>query len=238
MKNFFFIIVLLMLLFSFIQPAINPDSLMRISNLTTAEINSIVGVQEGSIVYDTDRNRMLEYTNTGWSEMLVDSNVYLGSFTIKSSGSITISDVPFQPSQVSFVAHANIESDNIAADNGVGNNARGISNSYGTSNGFARNNGGSIVQQSIYVGGHGNSINDISRYSSSSNCVGIRYGDQNGSNLGIIEASLTNFTTNGFTVNATYTNGDITINNTNPVLNVQPADVNNEAIVVLFTAYK
>ena len=67
--------------------------------------------------------------------------------------------------------------------------------------GYAQVSGGSIVQQVISVGGSGSSLNDISRYSSASHCVGIRYGDNDGDGLGRTRASLTEFTADGFKLN-------------------------------------
>ncbi|CAN0604032.1 unnamed protein product, partial [Ectocarpus sp. 12 AP-2014] len=81
------------------------------------------------------------------------------------------------------------------------NNNTGIANSFGSMNGFARNDGNTIVEQVIYVGGSGNSINDISRYASNSHCIGLRYGNQNGNNLGVTSATVTRFNTDGFTIN-------------------------------------
>ena len=166
------------------------------------------------------------------------SGTYTGFFIISAEGITTISGIPFTPSQVTFVAHANIESLNIDTDSGTGNNDRGINNSHGTMNGFVNNVGATLVQQVIFIGAHGNSINDISRYASSGNCIGVRYGDQNGSSLGKIEGAFNGFTADGFTINVNYTNGIITVNNTNPLIDVQPGDINNEALLVLYTAYE
>lgn len=164
--------------------------------------------------------------------------VYTGTFIISAEGTLTVTGIPFEPSLVTFVANANVESLNIDSDNGVGNNDRGINNSFGTMNGFARNTDATLVQQSMYSGGHGNSINDNSRYASSSNCIGVRYGDQNGSSLGKIEGAFGAFTADGFTITVDYTDGVVTTNSSNPLLNVQPSDVNSEALLVIFTAYK
>ena len=70
-------------------------------------------------------------------------------------------------------------------------------------NGFARQDASGIKQQTIYVGGHGNSINDISRYASDKQCIGLRYGDQNGNSLGKTTASLFEFTKDGFKLKVT-----------------------------------
>ena len=145
------------------------------------------------------------------------SSTYVGQFIITATGAQTISGLPFEPSSITFVAHANVETLNLDSDNGVGDNNTGLANSFGTMNGFARNDSGTTTQQVIYVGGSGNSINDISRYASSSNCIGIRYGNQNGNALGRTLASLSSFDTTGFTINVS-------------------AKADN--VVVLYTAYK
>ena len=183
---------------------------------------------------------MYRYTGAtnGWQKGFNEPRVYKGFFIVSSEGLVTVTGIPFEPSQVTFVANANVESLNIDNDNGTGNNDRGIDNSFGNMNGFARNIGGSLTQQVIFGGGHANSINDISRYSSSSNCIGIRYGDQNGSSLGKIEGEFNSFTSDGFTININYTDGVIDVDNANPLIDVKPDDVNNEAILVIYTAYK
>jgi len=43
--------------------------------------------------------------------------------------------------------------------------------------------------------------NDILRYARSSNCSGIRHGDQNGSSLRKIEGAFRAITADGFTIN-------------------------------------
>ncbi|CAM1371507.1 conserved exported hypothetical protein [Tenacibaculum litopenaei] len=231
-------ITFLLAVFTTTLAQIDENALVSLPRATTTELNAITTPQLGSLAYDTDKNRVVQYTNAGWSDFLTARNVYVGAFTINAAGNQDITGLPFQPSQITFVAHANVESLNINSDNGTGNNDRGIPNSFGTMNGFARDDSGTIVQQVIYVGGHGNSINDITRYASSSNCIGLRYGDQNGNSLGRITASLSSFNTDGFTVNVTYTNGTVTANNGNPIVDVQPDDVLGEGIVVLFTAYR
>uniref|UniRef100_UPI000AF44684 hypothetical protein n=1 Tax=Lacinutrix algicola TaxID=342954 RepID=UPI000AF44684 len=194
------------------------------------------GVEHKAQVVASETGNQLEVGTNGGAYL--GPTVYTGTFIISAEGTTTISGIPFQPSQVTFVANANVESLNIDSDNGTGDNDRGINNSHGTMNGFVRNIGGTLAQQVMYTGGHGNSINDISRYASSSNCIGVRYGDQNGSSLGKIEGAFDAFTTDGFTISVNYTNGTITSNSTNPLADVQPTDINNEALLVIFTAYK
>ena len=161
--------------------------------------------------------------------------VYTGFFIIAAPGGTTttstpqsITDIPFKPSQITFVAHANVESTELSTSGSSNND---INNSYGTMNGFARIINGVKTQQVIYIGGSGESINNISRFSSISNCIGLRYGDQNATDLGRITASLTTFDPNGFTINAAHTRASTS---TNTKFNA----IFNEGLVVLFTAYK
>jgi len=141
------------------------------------------------------------------------SGTYIGHFIISATGNQTITGLPFQPSQISFQAYPNVESENINADNGLGNNNNGFNNSFGSMTGYVRG----TTQQVIYVGGSGSSINDISRYASSSHCIGIRYSNNNGDNLGLTSASFVSFNPTGFTINV---------------------DNRTENILVIFTAYE
>ena len=197
-----------------------PDagSLVKIHEATSTEINTIASPEKGSFVYDTTLDKMLFYNGTVWVEINDNQpTAYTGHFIISATGSQTITALPFEPSSISFVAHANIETTTINNDNGVGNNSNTIVNAFGTMNGYARNDGGSISQQVIYVGGSGTSINDISRYSNPNECIGIRYSNQNGDSLGLTTASLTSFTSDGFIINVTNRSDDV---------------------LVMFTAYK
>ena len=218
-----------------------PDAqhLLGLISVTTAEKNAIVGPSDGMLLYDTDENAIYSYSTVyGWQKQAIGPSVYVGSFVIKGDGNHVINGLPFKPSQVTFSAHANIEDFNIDSDNGVGNNAQGLQNSYGSMTGFARDDNGSTTQQVIYSGGHGNSINDISRYSSSSHCIGIRFGHQNGDDLGKILASFSSFDTNGFTVKAEYQKGTLTGAGTTATNTFEPGDVEDETLLVLYTAYR
>ncbi|AEE18526.1 hypothetical protein [Dokdonia sp. 4H-3-7-5] len=240
-RNTLYITILLVFVYAFAKAqTTDPAYLVNVQKASQLEIDAYdpADLEIGMLVYNTDENRIFEYTNNGFLELLTEKNIYTGWFIISGEGVVTVSDIPFTPSQVTFSAAANVESRDIDSDNGTGNNDRGINNSYGTMNGFANDTGATLVQQVTFVGGHGNSINDISRYASSSNCIGVRYGDQNGSSLGKIEAAFGAFTADGFTVNVNYTDGVITVNSTNALVDIQPDDVNNEALLVIFTAYK
>lgn len=200
---------------------------MLTPRLTTVERNSITNPATGLLIFNTTPN-IFEF-NSGtpgspvWSPInsnltvssdsgniitsgtdsgaYLGTTVYFGKFIISGTGTQTITGLPFQPTSIKFSANANVESYNINLDNGVGNNNGTFQNAFGSCTGYATNYGGSISQQVIYVGGSGNSINNISRYASSSRAIGIRYSNQNGNNLGLTAASVTNFNADGFTIN-------------------------------------
>ncbi|MBF4984705.1 hypothetical protein FNJ87_10295 [Nonlabens mediterrranea] len=196
------VIVVLVLCSAFAKAQIDPNSLLGLPKYSTIEINSITGVQLGALVYDSDLNRVLEYTDDGWEEILVSGSVEsVGAVEINAAGNFTISGLNFTPSSVTFHAYANVESTNLNSDNGTRDNETGIGNSFGSMTGFARDDNGTIAQQVIYVGGSGNSINDISRFASSNHCIGVRYGNQNGISLGLLTARVTSFTADGFIIN-------------------------------------
>ena len=173
------------------------------------------------------------YDGINWVIAGAGPRVYTGVFVIDRTGNAApandafteeIRGIPFQPSQVTFVAHANVAS---IDSNGASSGTNNITNSFGTMNGFANASTGSLVQQVIYVGGSGDSINSIGWFSSSTDCIGVRYGNRDGVNLGIIKGALQNFTTDGFDIDVTYAvsgNGDTAFRA--------------EKLVVLYTAYK
>ncbi|MEO9512749.1 MAG: hypothetical protein ABJX94_14155 [Flavobacteriaceae bacterium] len=197
-------VIALVLFFSIIElNAQTPTAgdLVGIHNVTTTEMNSIANPIEGSMVFNTSTKSIHFYSNSAWVEIPNVTNSYVGAFQITGLGNQNIIGIPFEPSSIIFSAHANVESYNLNSDNAVGNNNTGIANSFGSMNGFARNDGNTIAEQVIYVGGSGNSINDISRFASNSHCIGLRYGNQNGNNLGVTSATVTRFNTDGFTLN-------------------------------------
>ncbi|PHS09781.1 MAG: hypothetical protein COA88_04205 [Kordia sp.] len=203
--------------------------------LTDIQRNAITNPANGLVIFNIDNNQ-LEY-NRGtsgsptWSSLTnvvsSDSNNYIttgsdsgaylnnifhvGKFIINSTGTMTITGLAFTPSKITFTAYANIEGYSIDADNQVGNNNNGIANSFGGMIGYAVKNGSNIDQQCIYNGGNGNSINNISRYSSATHAIGIRYGNQNGVSLGKTTAIVTSLNTNGFTLNVDNKNDDLVV---------------------------
>lgn len=205
------------------------DKGVLVPRLNTAQRNAIVNPATSLLIFNTSLQQFEFNSNTPavpvWTPINANPTVstdanniitsgtdngaylgtttYIGKFIITGTGSQTITGLPFQPTSIKFSAHANVESYNINADNGVGNNNGTYQNAFGSMQGYATNYGGSIHQQVIYVGGNGNSINDISRYASSSRAIGIRYSNQNGDNQGLTAAEITSFNTDGFTINVT-----------------------------------
>lgn len=118
--------------------------------------------------------------------------VFLGKFTVYSTGDITINDPGFQPSAVKFEGEA-VGGANVDRSGGSGS-----SNYAGSFVGMARDDG---TRQVVHSGGSGDSINETSHYSSSNECIAIRYAGQNGSQNGKLAGDVTSFNSDGFTVN-------------------------------------
>ncbi len=194
------ILVISLLITSLSNAQLDSGLLLGLITASTSDINATTDASKGSLVFNSDDNEVYVFNGTSWSAM-GEKKTYTGTFRITGSGSITISGIPFQPSSISFVAYANIEDFNLNTDNGTRNNDNSLPNAYGSMKGFARDDNGSITEQVIFNGGNGNSINDISRYASSSHSIGIRYANQNGDNLGLTTATLSNFNSDGFTLN-------------------------------------
>ncbi len=212
--------------------------------VTTTQPNAPI---EGDIWIDTNSSITKIYDGSNWhviNEPSTSSSVYTGSFKIEGpDGTSTttlskaINNLPFLPSQITFVAHTNIEDLEENDGNSDTSNANTINNTSGSMTGFARTDGASgFLQHVIFIGSHGNSITNITRYSSDSNCIGLRYTNNNGQNLGVLSASLTSFDTHsisnfGFTLSVKYSIG--TEGSTD-----QNRGILSEDVMVLFTAYK
>ncbi|WP_370227590.1 hypothetical protein [Mesoflavibacter sp.] len=211
--------------------------------MTSVERDAIANPANGLIIFNTDENKL--QFNIGISTAPIwtsvnnnpsvstdagnqltsgsDNGVYLGrtthfgKFRITGTGNVTISGLPFEPSQVKFTAYPNVETYDLNNDNQVGNNTGTLANTFGSMTGIATNYSGVISEQLIFVGGSGSSINNISRFASSSHCIGVRYTNNNGNNLGITSASIVSFNADGFTINV---------------------DRHADNLVVIFEAYK
>ncbi|MDC1162346.1 hypothetical protein OAT18_02770 [Tenacibaculum sp.] len=222
---------------------------LRVRDITTVTTNNDIltattsGVVEKKklIAAETD-NQVTTGANGG---VYLGPTVYTGSFTINAPGGTAtttfnqdIIGLPFQPSQITFVAHPNIRDLNTDGNNGDTNNTNRLDNTYGTMNGFIRNFGGTTTESVIFIGGSGTSINNISRFSSNTNCIGIRYTNQNGQNMGKITASLGMFLTNGFDLDITYSLGTSTDGGGGAGRIDRNNDIMDENLVVFYTAYK
>ena len=212
----------------------NKGTIKKINKVTTDDTEPAAADSlTGDIWFDDSAapTQTKIYDGSNWKTVGAVPSVYTGVFVIeRTTIPITknITGIPFQPSQVTFVAHANVDEINNGVDGDISpSSTNNIGNSFGTMNGFANASTGIIEQQVIYLGGSGASINRIGYFSSPSHCIGVRYGNQDAVNLGIIKGALTSFTTDGFNIDVTYNvsvNGDANF----------PA----EKLVVLYTAYK
>jgi len=243
--NLIFLVCILVT--SNVHAALNGNEILQLHSGTTAEMNAMSNPQAGHIIHNTTTNTLWHYDGTNWiqtdapinivstdadnqikigadSGAYLGPTVYTGFFIINSNGSQAITGIPFQPSQITFVAHANIEAVNV--DAGSSNSDTRVNLFWGSMNGFARINNGNTTQQVIFIGQSAREtgspyINNISKYASNSNCIGIRYANENGSKIGLLTASLTSFNSDGFTINISRNN-----------------DATSENLVVLYTAYK
>lgn len=176
--------------------------------LTHGELGKLTDDQKLSL--DTI-NRIIHLDNgdsVNLNKVITGPRFYVGKFQITAAGTVTVTGLPFKPTSITFTAYANIQTDSIDSDNGTGDNTNTFVNSFNFMRGFARDDVGTITQQVICGGGNGTSINDISRYASPNHSIGIRYGNQNGDKLGITSATVTAFTTTGFTMNVdSFTDG-------------------------------
>jgi len=213
-KKIIFASLLFLATFS-LKAQIDGTLLLGLKLATTAEMSTITNPVEGSLIYNSDEEKMYLNTASGFigipSANDVSGNFYAGVFQISATGNTVISGLPFEPSSITFTAYANIDSPNINADNGVGDNSNTAINVHGSMKGFAQNNVATITQQVIFNGANGASVNDISRYASNSHAIGIRYADNNGDNLGLTTASISSFNTDGFTVNTDNFTGGILV---------------------------
>ncbi|WAC01743.1 hypothetical protein N7U66_17875 [Lacinutrix neustonica] len=156
--------------------------------MTTLEIGAIPNPANGLLIYNIDTNNFIYNTGSSivpaWSSInknvtvstdsdnqittgtdggaYLNRGIHMGKFTIYGTGTLNVSGLPFEPSQIKFTAYANVETYNLNSDNGLGNNNNTIANAFGSMSGYATNYSSALSQQVIYVGGSGRSINDIS----------------------------------------------------------------------------
>jgi len=174
------------------------DSGTSVNSFTSLDFGQSIGVKDNG-----DGSATIDYEGSG-----ATADIYMGKFILNGTGTTSVTGIPFQPDQVEFVGYANAESYNVDSS-GSGSNNQG--NYGGSFHGFARNDGGSTVQQAIHSGVSGQSVNNISRYASDSECIGIRYGDQDGNDSGGAYASLTSWNSDGFDLNVSELSQNIVI---------------------------
>jgi hypothetical protein len=221
---------------------------------TDPVLNTSNNIIEGDVWFDesTAPKTTKIWNGTIWITIeSSNSTIYTGSFIITGPGGTAnqsfdqiISGLPFLPSQITFVALPNIEDLSTDDDNGNTANTATLQNTFGSMKGFVRGDGSTnFLQNVIFIGGSGSSINDISRYSSDSECIGLRYTNKEAEKMGLISASLTSFDTNignfGFTLNVNYIIGNsVTGSGSSFDIADRNNDVFDEDLVVLYTAYK
>lgn len=224
--------------FSFAQ--INAGSLIIIHNSTTTELNALTP-EIGHIAFDTTLDRVVEYTSTGWKEILTEENIHVGYFildrpigaTTTTTVSQSVVDIPFKPKKIKFKALTNIDTFSLNERNGDDStNTERLQNAFGFMYGYASELSTSTITQGVsYVGASGSSLNSISRYSSNTESIGLRYSNKDGINLGLISASVTSLDTYGFTLNVTHTLGVSGHSD-------RDDDILSQDLIVFYTAYK
>ncbi|WP_341199897.1 hypothetical protein [Croceibacter atlanticus] len=165
---------------------------------------------EGTMVFNNGNGTLTEkgfyfWNGSDWDKLVDNTpHIHIGKFRITSTGTVNFTGLPFKPTRIVFTAYANVDTYDLNDDNSGGNNNNNTKeNTFGSMKGYAINNGGTIMQQVIFNGGSGSSINDISRYASDSHSIGLRYTNNNGDNLGLTNATITSFNDDGFTLNIT-----------------------------------
>jgi len=163
-----------------------------------------------------DGGNCLSTASSGVNATIINGTVVnlvdTGSFVIENTGTKTVAGIPFEPDRVTFTAVAPVENEDVD-DEGT-QNANNVDNYGGTMHGYAKWTGTTLEQGVVHSGGSGNSINAVSEYGNTSECIGIRYADQNGDVIGYIKGSLTNFTSSGFNINVTHADSDIVVHYT------------------------
>jgi hypothetical protein len=147
----------------------------------------------------------------------VTNRVYNGHFLITGSGIQTISGIPFEPNQIQFRATYPVYAGNLEENTTLNSNDDG--NYAGFMYGYVRDDGAGVTQQVSHTGGSGASINSIRYASSSSNCVLVSAGNNDGVEVSRIEASFSQWNSDGFDINVTTFNS-----------------VENSGLLVFFTA--
>ena len=80
----------------------NPDLLVTIQKASQPEVDSYntADLELGLLVYNTDENRIYEYTNQGWLKLLTASNIHVDAFEIRSADGFSL-NVTYTSGEVS-----------------------------------------------------------------------------------------------------------------------------------------
>lgn len=135
--------------------------------------------------------------------------VEFGTILINATGDFTVTGLPFAPSRVKFSAAVPLDATDAAKRPTL--NSDEEDNFGGVMIGYAADTGGGTVQQAMSSGGSGNSINAIRVFGSSTHCIGVSFGNQDGLSAGNIRATLSSWNADGFTVNVGTYSGITTI---------------------------
>jgi len=225
--------------------------LPRIGLLSATDVTSVVNPDGGALVNGT------MIWNTGaagltpagyyfhedgvWYEVArgTTPQVFFGKLIISAKGTMDITDVPFKPESIEFLAVNRVQNYDETYRSGD-NNSNDIRMAGGQTVGYAQAVGASVDQQVISSGFSGSSINNIGTYSSSSHCIAAYFVNNNGEPIhdngtatggtdaeaGLISASLQTFNDDGFTLNVDNYLGETS------------TGVRTNQIVVIYKAYR
>lgn len=221
----------------------------RIGLLSATDVTSVVNPDGGALVDGT------MIWNTGdagltpagyyfhedgvWYEVArgTTPQVFFGKLIISAKGTLNITDVPFKPESIEFLAVNRVQNYDATYRSGD-NNSNDIRMAGGQTVGYAQSVGGSVDQQVISNGANGSSINNIGTYSSSSHCIAAFFVNNNGEPIhdngtatggtdteaGLISASLQTFNDDGFSLNVDrFLAGSTTSSRTNQIVVIYKA---------------
>lgn len=223
---------------------------LRVRDIATVTTNNDIltvantgVIEKKKLIASEANNHAVVGANGG---VYLGPEIYTGHLIVNGPGGLVdanfnqvITGIPFKPLQVTFSAVPNIEDLNTSGNGGALNTKR-LHNTFGSMSGYARSDNAvvpTITQVVVFSGASASSVNSKSRYSSDQYCIGIRYTNQNGEDLGRIRASTTSFNNDGFTLSIFYTLGTGTVGTPTEIID-RNNDVLDEKLVVLFTAYR
>lgn len=136
---------------------------------------------------------------------------YANWFTLSGTAPFTQTvSVDLHPEIVLFYAAPSVSGMNVNDDAGTGGST--MLNYSGSSFGMATlQPGGSISNGCVHSGGSGNSINEVSRYSSNSYSIGVRYADMDGVALGYNEAYVSSVSDGSMEITADTHDNDLLV---------------------------